>query len=149
MSLYGMMRTGVSGMNAQANRLSTVADNIANSGTTGYKRSSRRILVAGHADHRRQLQFRRRHHHDPLCDIAAGRCSNTPPRSPIWRSTATASSSSRIPSGNAVPDTRRRLRARRRGPAGQCRRLLADGLQLCQRHAERRHQRLRRAGAGR
>jgi flagellar hook protein FlgE len=40
MSLYGMMRTGVSGMNAQANRLSTVADNIANSGTSGYKRSS-------------------------------------------------------------------------------------------------------------
>jgi flagellar hook protein FlgE len=39
MSLYGMMRTGVSGMNAQANRLSTVADNIANSGTTGYKRA--------------------------------------------------------------------------------------------------------------
>lgn len=39
MSLYGMMRTGVSGMNAQASRLSTVADNIANSGTTGYKRS--------------------------------------------------------------------------------------------------------------
>ena len=40
MSLYGMMRTGVSGMNAQANRLSAVADNIANSDTTGYKRSS-------------------------------------------------------------------------------------------------------------
>jgi flagellar hook protein FlgE len=40
MSLYGMMRTGVSGMNAQANRLSTTADNIANSGTTGYKRAS-------------------------------------------------------------------------------------------------------------
>ncbi|MET0170759.1 MAG: flagellar hook protein FlgE [Aliihoeflea sp.] len=40
MSLYGMMRTGVSGMNAQSNRLGTVADNIANSGTTGYKRSS-------------------------------------------------------------------------------------------------------------
>lgn len=39
MSLYGMMRTGVSGMNAQANRLSTVADNIANSGTTGYKKA--------------------------------------------------------------------------------------------------------------
>jgi flagellar hook protein FlgE len=35
-----MMRTGVSGMNAQANRLSTVADNIANADTTGYKRSS-------------------------------------------------------------------------------------------------------------
>jgi flagellar hook protein FlgE len=40
MSLYGMMRTGVSGMNAQANRLSSVADNIANSNTTGYKRST-------------------------------------------------------------------------------------------------------------
>ncbi|MBX9456646.1 MAG: flagellar hook protein FlgE [Rhizobium sp.] len=40
MSLYGMMRTGSSGMNAQASRLSTVADNIANSGTTGYKAAS-------------------------------------------------------------------------------------------------------------
>ena len=39
MSLYGMMRTGVSGMAAQANRLSTVADNIANASTTGYKRA--------------------------------------------------------------------------------------------------------------
>jgi flagellar hook protein FlgE len=34
------MRTSASGMNAQANRLSTVADNIANSNTTGYKRAS-------------------------------------------------------------------------------------------------------------
>lgn len=40
MSLYGMMRTGASGMNAQANRLGTVADNIANANTTGYKRAS-------------------------------------------------------------------------------------------------------------
>ncbi|MCY0149936.1 flagellar hook protein FlgE [Hoeflea sp. G2-23] len=40
MSLYGMMRTGASGMNAQANRLGTVADNIANSNTTGYKKAS-------------------------------------------------------------------------------------------------------------
>ena len=40
MSLYGMMRTGSSGMNAQASRLSTVADNIANAGTTGYKGAS-------------------------------------------------------------------------------------------------------------
>ena len=39
MSLYGMMRTGVSGMNAQSNRLSTTADNIANSSTNGYKRA--------------------------------------------------------------------------------------------------------------
>ena len=40
MGLYGMMRTSVSGMAAQANRLGTVADNIANSSTTGYKRAS-------------------------------------------------------------------------------------------------------------
>jgi flagellar hook protein FlgE len=40
MSISGMMRTGISGMNAQANRLSTVAENIANSDTTGYKRAS-------------------------------------------------------------------------------------------------------------
>lgn len=40
MSLYGMMRTGSSGMNAQASRLSTVADNIANASTTGYKGAS-------------------------------------------------------------------------------------------------------------
>lgn len=40
MSLYGTMRTGVSGMNAQSNRLSTVAENIANANTTGYKRAS-------------------------------------------------------------------------------------------------------------
>ena len=40
MGLYGMMRTSVSGMNAQANKLSTIADNIANSSTTGYKRAS-------------------------------------------------------------------------------------------------------------
>jgi flagellar hook protein FlgE len=37
MSLYGMMRTSVSGMAAQANRLSAVSDNIANSDTDGYK----------------------------------------------------------------------------------------------------------------
>lgn len=37
MSIFGSMRTAVSGMNAQANKLSTVADNIANVNTTGYK----------------------------------------------------------------------------------------------------------------
>ncbi|WP_310620255.1 flagellar hook protein FlgE [Flexibacterium corallicola] len=37
MGLYGIMNTSVSGMNAQANKLSTVADNIANVNTTGYK----------------------------------------------------------------------------------------------------------------
>lgn len=40
MSLYGVLRTGVSGMNAQANKLGTIADNVANSGTTGYKRAT-------------------------------------------------------------------------------------------------------------
>jgi flagellar hook protein FlgE len=39
MSLYGVMRTGVSGMAAQSNKLSTVSDNIANVNTTGYKRA--------------------------------------------------------------------------------------------------------------
>ena len=40
MSLYGVMRTGTSGMNAQANRLSIVADNVANVNTVGYKSAS-------------------------------------------------------------------------------------------------------------
>lgn len=40
MSLYGTMRTAVSGISAQSTRLGTVADNIANSGTSGYKRAS-------------------------------------------------------------------------------------------------------------
>jgi len=40
MSLYGVMRTGVSGMAAQSNKLSTVSDNILNVNTTGYKRAS-------------------------------------------------------------------------------------------------------------
>lgn len=40
MSLYGVMRTGVSGMNGQSNKLSAVADNIANVNTTGYKRAA-------------------------------------------------------------------------------------------------------------
>lgn len=40
MGLFSMLRTSASGMAAQATRLSTVADNIANAGTTGYKRAS-------------------------------------------------------------------------------------------------------------
>lgn len=39
MSLYGVLRTGVSGLMAQASKLGTVADNIANANTTGYKRA--------------------------------------------------------------------------------------------------------------
>lgn len=37
MSLYGVMRTSTSGMSAQASRISTVAENVANSNTVGYK----------------------------------------------------------------------------------------------------------------
>lgn len=40
MSLFGTMRTSISGMNGQSTRMSTVADNIANVGTSGYKRAS-------------------------------------------------------------------------------------------------------------
>ncbi|MBO0903584.1 flagellar hook protein FlgE [Jiella sonneratiae] len=39
MSINGVFRTSVSGMNAQANRLSAISDNISNSSTDGYKRS--------------------------------------------------------------------------------------------------------------
>lgn len=55
MGLYSMMRTSTSGMAAQANRLGTVADNIANSDTTGYKRASIQfstlVLEAGTGDY--------------------------------------------------------------------------------------------------
>ena len=40
MSLFGSMRTAASGRTAQASRLSTVSDNIANVNTTGYKQAS-------------------------------------------------------------------------------------------------------------
>ena len=39
MGISGIMRTASSGMEAQSNRLSSVADNIANVSTTGYKRA--------------------------------------------------------------------------------------------------------------
>src|ERR671926_526963 len=39
MGLYSTMRTSASGMAAQANRLGTVSDNIANASTAGYKRA--------------------------------------------------------------------------------------------------------------
>lgn len=39
MSIYGAMRTSVSGMAAQADRISTVSDNVANTSTVGYKRA--------------------------------------------------------------------------------------------------------------
>ena len=40
MTFGGVMRTSVSGMNAQASQLATAADNIANTDTAGYKRAS-------------------------------------------------------------------------------------------------------------
>ena len=55
MGLYSMMRTSSSGMDAQANRLATVADNIGNSSTVGYKRASTEfssiLLQSGTADY--------------------------------------------------------------------------------------------------
>ncbi len=39
MSIGNIMRTGISGMLAQGNKLSSVADNVANADTTGYKRA--------------------------------------------------------------------------------------------------------------
>ena len=40
MSIFGAMRTSVSGMNAQSIRLSALSDNIANADTIGYKAAS-------------------------------------------------------------------------------------------------------------
>ncbi|MCP4559594.1 MAG: flagellar hook protein FlgE [Bosea sp.] len=40
MGIFGIMRTGVSGMAAQASKLSAASDNIANVNTVGYKRAS-------------------------------------------------------------------------------------------------------------
>lgn len=40
MSLYSAMRSGVSGMAAQSSRLAAISDNISNSQTVGYKRST-------------------------------------------------------------------------------------------------------------
>lgn len=39
MGVFGMMRTSLSGMNAQSDRLSAVADNVANASTIGYKKA--------------------------------------------------------------------------------------------------------------
>nr|WP_321526958.1 flagellar hook protein FlgE [uncultured Cohaesibacter sp.] len=39
MGLYGVMRSSVSGMNAQSSKLGTVSDNIVNANTAGYKRA--------------------------------------------------------------------------------------------------------------
>ncbi len=49
MSIFGSMKTAVSGMNAQANRLSTVADNIANVEHDRLQGGFDELLVAGSA----------------------------------------------------------------------------------------------------
>ncbi|MBJ3778667.1 flagellar hook protein FlgE [Acuticoccus mangrovi] len=55
MSLYNVLRTSSSGMEAQSYKLATVADNIANANTVGYKRAdtefSSLILEAGPASY--------------------------------------------------------------------------------------------------
>lgn len=40
MSLYGVLRTGSSGMTAQSNKLSSIGNNVANADTIGYKKTS-------------------------------------------------------------------------------------------------------------
>ena len=39
MTISSSLNAGVAGLNANANRLSTISDNIANSNTYGYKRA--------------------------------------------------------------------------------------------------------------
>ena len=61
-----------SGMTAQANRLSAVADNIANSNTTGYKRASTEFASLIIDNSTGDLHFRRRQDRRPPCDRRAG-----------------------------------------------------------------------------
>ncbi len=93
MSLYGMMRTGVSGMNAQANRLSSVSDNIANSSTTGYKRSSTEFssLIIPSTEGNYTSGAVRTATRTQISQ--QGDLKFTRPPTTTWRSTATASSS--------------------------------------------------------
>jgi flagellar hook protein FlgE len=83
MSLYGVMRTGGSGMNAQSNKLSTVADNIANVNTTGYKRAatefSSLILKSGTGNYNSGSV-------ETHVRYAIPERSISPHRRPIWRS---------------------------------------------------------------
>lgn len=51
MGLYGLMTTAISGMSVQSDRMGTVADNIANVNTTGYKEASAEfatLVAEGH-----------------------------------------------------------------------------------------------------
>ena len=51
MGLYGLMTTSISGMAVQSDRMGTVADNIANVNTTGYKEASAEfatLVAEGH-----------------------------------------------------------------------------------------------------
>ena len=127
MSLYGVMRTGGSGMNAQSNKLSTVADNIANVNTTGYKRASTEfsslVLQSGTGNYNSgsvethvryaisdpgNAQF----HH-------IGDRSGDPGKWLLRRDRYRR---------HAIPDPRRLLCAGWPGQPGQCGRLLFDGL---------------------
>ena len=77
-----MMRTSASGMAAQASRLGTVADNIANASTTGYKRASTEfssLILERAAEYRiRRVESRIHRHseqapsvHDVSTDLAS------------------------------------------------------------------------------
>ena len=60
MGLYDAMNASVTGMNAQSNYLANIGQNIANSGTVGYKEADTRILDAGRSGGRRPDLSRRR-----------------------------------------------------------------------------------------
>ena len=94
MSIFGMMRTATSGMNAQSNRLGTVADNIANSSTAGYKRASTEfsslVLESGSGEYNSGSVETR----SALRHQRSRAASTSRPRRPISPSAATASWSS-------------------------------------------------------
>ena len=145
MSLFGVMRTGVSGMSAQSNKLSTVSDNIANVNTTGYKRASTEfsslILKSGSGNY------------DSGAVETTVRYAITDPGNLQFTTSTTDLAVQgngffvvQDTSGQQLPDARRRVRARQPGQPRQCCRLQAHGLQHPERcHSHRRRQRLLRS----
>ena len=148
MSLYGMMRTGSSGMNAQANRLGTVAENIANANTTGYKRASTEfssliLPSSSGAYNSGGVETKVRYsisEQGPTTFTTSG------------TDLAINGGGFFIVSGRKrleLPHPRRRLRSGWRRQSGQFRRLHADGLRIRgRRRPDGRRQRLRRFDEG-
>ena len=127
MGLYGMMRTSASGMAAQANRLATVADNIANSSTTGYKRASAEfsslILQSGRSEYISGSVDT--HIRYAVSEQGAFKFTTSVTDLGVKGNGFFVVSQRRRPD---LPDPRRLFRAGRQRQSGQCRRLQADGL---------------------